>query len=1055
MSSIASTDIQSIVSDLIASRARRSYEHVDQGVAAVIAVEHDVRFFTPTLEAVLGQRVVPGTIVVADCTGGTTQPVRSSFSVRQSGLGPQGGDAVARVDVQLVRTTGSRSFADALDRAMRYASLDEKVKALWLLHDDSRPVDDGCLERLVETWHNTPTASILGTKQLDWSGRNLHNVGYYAGRHELQSLVVEGEPDQEQYDMRNDVYAVSLAGALVPLKTLSQIGGVNPWFGSMGEAGDLCRRICLDGGRVVVVPRAAVAHRRARVEGLRSRSGKPVDEQNPLDATMERYKSATRFAYTDVAAPLWPLMWLVHLVTAVVGAVRELFAKHPYGAWCSLCMPWYLLSAVVPALKARSMVASHSKVPKSRLETLLADHAQISQWRRRRAAFESQRNAVLLSPLASWHLRRMSVKRWSGALIMAVVAFACVVVMHWDVFKSVLFGASIYAQGLPPTAINYSGLFASATMPWAAGVGIGSAAPPTPWLLVWLVISTLTVGHTAAALSLLFFAAAPLSALAFWALAGVFTRSNWVRAVSGLLWVALGLALGLYGRADLPMLTVMIFMPAAFAFVFRAVGMYRTEDPVRPHPSVQMAACAGLCFMPVVCAQPQLLLALVVVFVLFIVMVRSHRTMLLLIPVPAALAVAPTLVNAVHYASRGLWRQLFADVTGSASGEGYAPASLNLGDVAARAFGLGDVSKPSTWLGARPLTVTAAVAVVVLLVVAVVSLLLPFALRASRMMWVVAVCGALLALVSVRVSVGNGVDGALAGSLMPGMVLMMMALLSCVCQVAGGAVQRYTPLRLSDAAAMAAKGDAARHAQPPSPEKPRKRKVRSPRAIAAHAGRLVLVALLLVITMVWTASGVVTRPQSVASSDEGLPMVAVDYLQRNPRYRVLALRAQSDGKVDYTLMRSRRGDLADVSTALEAQRVSGVPSSSFDETLASDGARLLANSDSEAVKEIGDLGIGGIYVVNDKSKAAKDASTALISNVNASDGVQAVVDGDDGTYYQLENVDLDKQGVPAAGERHARTSPWRYAWLWCLALVCVVYCLVAIPRMRRYGREEA
>lgn len=76
------------------------------------------------------------------------------------------------------------------------------------------------LEVLLDAWKNTPTASLLGAKQLDWQAESLHNVGLYAGHHNVTSLVVDGEPDQEQYDGRQDVLAVSLSGALVPLATL-------------------------------------------------------------------------------------------------------------------------------------------------------------------------------------------------------------------------------------------------------------------------------------------------------------------------------------------------------------------------------------------------------------------------------------------------------------------------------------------------------------------------------------------------------------------------------------------------------------------------------------------------------------------------------------------------------------------------------------------------------------------------------------------------------------------------------------------------------------------
>ena len=114
----------------------------------------------------------------------------------------------------------------------------------------------------------------------------------------------------------------------------------------------------------------------------------------------------------------------------------------------------------------------------------------------------------------------------------------------------------------------------------------------------------------------------------------MFTRSDAVRVTASLLWFALSLGLGLYDSANLPMLTVMVFLPAAFAFAFRAWACTGTEDPVRPHKSVQAAAASALCFIPVMAAEPQLLLPLVVTFLVFFVFVRRHRATLLLIRCP-------------------------------------------------------------------------------------------------------------------------------------------------------------------------------------------------------------------------------------------------------------------------------------------------------------------------------------------------------------------------------------------------------------------------------------
>ena len=142
-----------------------------------------------------------------------------------------------------------------------------------------------------------------------------------------------------------------------------------------------------------------------------------------------------------------------------------------------------------------------------------------------------------------------------------------------------------------------------------------------------------------------------------------------------------------------------------------------------------------------VAAEPQLLFALIVVFLMFLLFVRRKRAMLLLIPDPAAFAVAPTLVNAVRYADLGMWRQLFGDITVPTSSANGSPASLSLLEAAQRALGwrMGSTDYAD-------LAVTVLFGVITLLALA--SLVLPFALRTSRLMWVVIVCGGALALVS-------------------------------------------------------------------------------------------------------------------------------------------------------------------------------------------------------------------------------------------------------------------------------------------------------------------
>lgn len=457
----------------------------------------------------------------------------------------------------------------------------------------------------------------------------------------------------------------------------------------------------------------------------------------------------------------------------------------------------------------------------------------------------------------------------------------------------------------------------------------------------------------------------------------------------------------------------------------------RTEDLVNPQASVQAAALAALCFIPVVAAEPQLLLPLMLSFLVFLMLVRSHRTTLLLIPLPAASVCAPTLVNTVRFAGAGTWRQIFGSVILPSSAHDGHPMIANLSDIVSRAFGVAVSGEIWQYVAAAML------ALIVLL--AAVSLFLPFVLRVSRMMWVVAIAGLATSLLSAAVVVAVDADGAVAGSVLPGVSFTMMGLLSCVCMVAGGAVQRFVMLW-----------------QRPTGDVEVERNGASTGIIAGRAARIVLVMLIAASVVASAGFDYVARDHNtVSTSDSGLPIVASDYLAQDEARRVLAVRADSAGSISYNVMRTRRGDLIDSSPAQRVEVAFG-RSDDANKAIAKDCAQLLSNADSDAVADLSELGFGGIYVVRSgEDKAQKEITDQLSSNISASDGTQNVVSTDAGTYYRLTIQDTAKQHIDRKGYRQAESSVWRQAWLWCMGIVLAAYCLVALPRMRRHGQEEA
>lgn len=367
---------------------------------------------------------------------------------------------------------------------------------------------------MLETWRNDPTASVLGAKQLDWQAEHLHDVGAYAYRHRVESLVVDGEPDQEQYDGRRDVFSVSLAGALVSIETMHELGGADDWFTTFAESEDFCRRVCLSGRRVVVVPQARIAHRRARFEGVRTKGGEPVDEDRPIDSSMARIRGRMRYSYTDTRLMMWPFVWVFGVFAAIGKAIAKLFAKRPYEALCELVAPWTLWGGLPRAIAARRRVSRQESVPIGRLGVLVANRQQVAQWHDRVQALSDQRHVVLLSPLAKAHLRRRAIQRWLLAVAMALVCFGVVAVMHGTTLRAVLSGASLYSDSLLPTGGDFGQLWRAATTSWAFGDGI--AAPPAPWLLVWGLASVITAGNVSAAIAVGDVCRGAPHALSFW-----------------------------------------------------------------------------------------------------------------------------------------------------------------------------------------------------------------------------------------------------------------------------------------------------------------------------------------------------------------------------------------------------------------------------------------------------------------------------------------------------------------------------------------------------------
>lgn len=1061
--------ITSLVSQTIATISTNPESSINGTVAAVITVEDDHRFLPQTLEAILGQTVLPANILIADCSHDHSSRSNSQ-QIRVEKAGDQvqteekkPGEKEEKSVTVWVIPVKARSFTAAVNGALNSAREDgiisNRVSSLAVFHDDSRPLDERYLELLLEARRNNPHATVIGTKQMDWEASSLHNVGYYAAPgHRIASLVVDGEEDQEQYDSRGDVFAVSLSGALIDTQEWLSISDGTYSFSTFGQSRDFCRRVCLSGGRVIVVPQARTGHRRARLEGVRTAKGQAVQDgvKNPIPSYGAQVMARDTYYYSDIPVVRWLPSWILRFLLSLFLFARLLGRKQVYQAGVELSAPWRNLGHLFTMISARMRVTSQSTISMRKLPLLTVTRQQVSAWKERVKAADNQENKALVSTLAKAHLRSRMAVRYGWALVMVLLAFALGLAVNINLLRPALTGSVLQSASLIPSGASWSQLFQAATTNWSYGAGLGLHAAPAPFLLVLVLLSVLTAGHVAYVPTIVIFLSAPCAALAFWALAGIATRSNAVRVTSSLAWVGLGILSGFYTNGNLPMLILTVFLPAGLAFTFKALGMYRTEEPEVPVPSAQSAACAALCFMIVALCQPQLILALGLVFVAFFFIVKAHRSYLFLIPVPTIAALAPTTINSIRYSNKGALRQLFMDsmvvTSQSASGSVTPVGSESVISRMVRLLGLnfsGRLPFPiRDFSSDGPLALLfsylVAACLILMGIFAVVSLLMPITLRLSRAAWVLIVSGAALSVISSRITVSLSPTGCVYGSPLPGMTLCFLGLLMGMSMVAGRGVKVFTPLTRRVGSSGQMENTLSRHP-------------------LASAGRGLIAALLVVFSVVWSVSGYLLPSASgrLSASDSQLPLVAQEYLQANSSRRILAVQVSSGQKATYAVMRSSRGDIIDVNPSAQSQEIAAlaghkaskaiVSARQTDKKIAHSLALLMGSSSSRAIANLVDLGFGGIYVLSDSGQEA----SSLVTHIVASDNTQNVVETGKGTYLRFIVEDIAAQGINQTSEKYYSHTVSRYIWLVLLALILIIYCVVAFPRRSRYSLEQA
>ncbi|MDO8108571.1 glycosyltransferase [Isoptericola sp. b441] len=520
-------------------------------VVAVVVTRGSTAFLAETLDAVAAQTRPPDLVLVA-AVDDVDLPVETG--------------------AQLVPSTVARTFGQAVRVALEHAEATDGW--LWLLHDDSAPAPDA-LAALLRAVELAPSVAVAGCKQVDWyTPELLVEVGVSTSRFGRRMTGLdEAEVDQGQHDGREDVLAVGLAGALVRRDAWDELGGPDPVLGPYGDGLDLCRRARLAGHRVVVVPGAVVRHARGTLRGADVRPG-----WDARRAAQVRREAFLHQQLVGVPLPLVPVVALLALLSSVVRAAMRLVLKEPHLVVAELWAPWVVLARPRRVLRARRRAARTSTLRRSALRPLQHTTREVvRQFRDRRlAAAEARRTRTAPSELELRELAALRTRRRAGLVAVVLVTLGLTAVVVGSQVSAVLGGARLVGGTLPFGDADLGGLW-STVRSWWVETGLGSPAPPDPFLLVLVppVAVLGSVGHAGAALVL---GALVLSGVGAWFAAGAATRSVALRMWAALVWTAAPPLLTGLDQVRIGALLTHVALPWAVLGLASALGVARVDS---------------------------------------------------------------------------------------------------------------------------------------------------------------------------------------------------------------------------------------------------------------------------------------------------------------------------------------------------------------------------------------------------------------------------------------------------------------------------------------------
>ncbi|WP_061962798.1 glycosyltransferase family 2 protein [Demequina aurantiaca] len=541
------------------------------------------------------------------------------------------------------------SYSEAIDGVLA-AFPSHTREYLWLLHDDTAPLPDA-LSALSATARKRRQAAVVGGAHVRWDDTSkLVNLGTSVSRFggRRVTMLENDDINQGQYDARDDVLAVSLAGALVRRDVWNEFGGFDAGFHGFGESAQYCRRAWMAGYDVVIVPTAKIRHSQESLYGRRTGSTRGHHASYANRRTSEWF-------HASVWARWWavPLLVLWMFVSSIGRSAVRIAQNQPRMVGAEISVPWRLLGRTPQLIAARRASQSTSKVKRSVVRPLLASPLAIFATLRARemGAYERARAAATPTDIVRADLDAARRRRIRGLVAVMVLGIGAAVVLFGTWIPSVVAGSQLSSRALGVTEFGWHDLWRRTFSGWS-DQGFGAPTLDGTFAALLTPLGAMP-GGTRLWIGLLLCFAVALAAASAWFAAGAATRSATVRALVALAYGVWPFYLQAIGDGRIGAVITHLALPWLVFAVARAVGWHRgelvgdnDEFPKRRRGSASAGVGAAVMLAVIAVATPVLLVPLTLVVVVVGAFAGRSRWRVWAMPFPAIVASGPAIIAA-------------------------------------------------------------------------------------------------------------------------------------------------------------------------------------------------------------------------------------------------------------------------------------------------------------------------------------------------------------------------------------------------------------------------